>query len=70
MPLNDAQLKAAERWLRNREEVRSRLDFIWDGLTTAQRDGLIARIKSDLNQEFDATITAIQGRQTAITENI
>lgn len=72
MPLNDNQFKAAERWFRaaNREEVRNRLDFIWDGLTSAQRDGLIARIKADLNNEFDATVTAIQDRQTDLTGNI
>lgn len=70
MPLNDNQFKAAERWFRNREEVRNRLDFIWDGLTSAQRNGLIAQIKSDLNSEFDATITSIQDRQTEITGSI
>ncbi len=70
MPLNDNQFKAAERWLRNRDEVRTRLDFIWDGLTSAQRNGLIAQIKSDLTQEFEATVTAIQDRQTDILEDI
>ena len=70
MPLNDNQFKAAERWLRNRDEVRNRLDFIWDGLTSAQRKGLVARIKADLNNEFSATITAIRDRRTDILENV
>ncbi len=70
MPLNDDQFKAAERWFRNRDEVRNRLDFIWDNLTTAQRNELIARIKADLNDDFDATIAIIEGRQTEVTQNI
>ena len=70
MPLNDNQFKAAERWFRNRDEVRNRLDFIWDGLTSAQRNGLVAQIKVDLNNEFDATITAIKDRQMDTTGNL
>lgn len=70
MSLNDNQFKAAERWLRNRTELRTRLDFLWDGLTSAQRNGLVARIKSDLNNEFDATVTAIQDRQTDFTGSL
>ncbi len=70
MPLNDAQFEAFSRWLRNRTEVRTRLDFIWDALTAAQRNGLVAQVKSDLNNEFDATVAAIQERQTDVTGNI
>jgi hypothetical protein len=70
MPLNDAQFEAFSRWLRSRAENRTRLDFIWDALTAGQRTGLVAQVKSDLNNEFDATVAAIQERQTDVTGNI
>ena len=67
MPLNDAQFNATVRWLRNRDELRTRLDFIYDGLNGAQKTGLIAQIKADLEAEFDTSIAAVTTDKTDVT---
>lgn len=67
MPLNDNQFNAMQLWLRNYEELRNRLDFIWDNLNAPQKVGLVSEVKSNLDAEFEASLAAVSGSQSAIT---
>ena len=53
MPVNDKQLDAAFKWFFPSSDFRTRIDYLWDGLTAPQQSALIARIKTDLNSDLD-----------------
>jgi len=67
MPLNDVQYHAFERWIRNPNLRREKLDFIWDGLNAGQKTALKNRVKADLDAEFDATSAAVAARKEELT---
>ena len=56
MALNDNRFRAASRWITS-GSPRAKLTFIWDNLTDVQKNGLMARVKSDLEDEAEAQAT-------------
>jgi len=70
MPLNSNQLQAASKWLFPGGDLVDRLNFIWDGLTGPQQSALVARIKSDLDSDFDERISATQADKTSTTGSL
>lgn len=63
MPLTNNQFDAFKVWLRDRDELRDRLDFIFDGLNNGQENALKDRIKSDLENEYTDALVVISGTQ-------
>lgn len=66
MPLTNNQFDAFRTWLRDRDELRDRLDFIFDGLNNGQETALRQRIKDDLQAEYDAALVVISGTQVGL----
>lgn len=64
MPVTDLQFEYFFRWIL--AAPRARLDFIWDNLTMAQKNGLTARVKSDLGAAVTAQSDLLATEQTDI----
>ena len=67
MPLSEVQTRAFAKWLRSREDFNDRADFIWDNLTEQQQTGLVNRVKSDLNTDYNDYLVAISGSYNDLT---
>ena len=70
MPVNETQLTAASQWFFPGGDFEDRINFLWDGLTAPQQSALVARIKSDLDAEFDAKIASTQAKKTDTTGSL
>ena len=69
MPVTDKQLQAAARWFdQGSGDFRERMDFLWDGLTVQQQNGLIARIKVDFNDDLDDDQATLDAARDKVNE--
>lgn len=67
MPMTDKQRLGFMRWL-STAELETRLDWLWDNLSGAQQNGLVNRVKSDLQNDVNLTASGVAARNSELID--